>query len=463
MKNKEYQIATPKDNPGTGKIETVYYFFLLGFSKVFAYGVLLILANLFILQDYGQASFVMSIFKIATLFSSIGLPFIFVPWVISKREVSSIFYFLLFFNLILMGGGIAIGIKYPWTLPIIFAIPLMVLGGISNSILRIKHKYSLIQLFSVLLEAYTLVSLLFLLKYGKAGIILGNAIAIYITNMSSIYLTRKELLGMAKTFNFDLNAIWAYTKKGTITLLLYLSFAFLNWIDSIVLGILSTFENVAKYNVAGPVSNVLTIIPYSLAMFLLTRESEVKSKKLSKSILKRSLRISFSLSLLLTLFLLSFIFPIIKIFFPKYSGVEIYIMILSLGLLFYSIYSLIYVYQTGKLNPEKVFLPITLAAILNIILDIILIPKYGLYGITCATTISHALAFFILAYKMDLLKEFSPMLGMLVFVPLTYYAGVIGLLLIPVALLLLHLTNLLQEGDIFTVVNTFFSIFEKFK
>jgi len=198
-------------------------------------------------------------------------------------------------------------------------------------------------------------------------------------------------------------------------------------------------------------------------MYLLTRESEVKSKKKSKKILKSALRISFSFSLLLAMVMMSTIFPAVALFFPKYVGIEFFVMILTGGILFYSFYSLLYIYQTGKLQPEKAFLPIFLAAVINIVLDIILIPKYGLMGITVATLIAHTFAFLTLTYKMKMLKEFILIIPMLALLPLTYYAGPVGILLVPVALGLLYLVGLLKKEDIFVVVRTFFNIFEKFK
>lgn len=447
----------------TGKIETFYFFILIGLSKAVAYGVLLALANFFLLPDYGRASFVMSAFRAVVLFGTIGLPFIFVPWTINKKDTSSLFYFLLFFNLALMLGGLIVGLKYTWILPIVFVIPLMAISGISNSILRVKHDYHIIQLLGLLLEVVTLISLLIFAKYGKLGIIAGHAAAFYVVNFAFIYLTRKELWEMARVFNFKLKVIWNYLKKGTITTMLYLSFAFLNWIDSLVLGYLSTFENVARYNVAGPISNVLAIIPFSLSMFLLTRESEVKSKKRSKAILRRSLRFSFVFSLLVAIFMLSLIFPLIKIFFPKYVGIEIYVTILSAGILFYSLYSLLYIYEAGKLEPEKAFWPIFLAAVINIVLDVVLIPKYGLYGITVATTIAHSFAFLTLSYKMHLLKEFLSVFPMLLFLPLSYNAGVMGVLLVPLALGLAYWFRLLKEGDLWSITQTIFQIFERFR
>ncbi|MDP4039285.1 MAG: hypothetical protein Q8P57_01785 [Candidatus Pacearchaeota archaeon] len=447
----------------TGRMETLYYAILLGSSKIIAYLVLLVLANWFVLSDYGRASFVMSAFRVAILCGSVGLPFIYVPWMINKKDTSSVFYFLLFFNILIMFIGLAIGIKHSWTWPIIFAIPLTTISGICNAILRVKHKYHIIQLMGIILEIYTLGFIAFLAVYGKAGIIWSHAIAITLTNFTFIYLTRKELMAIVKRFKFNLGIIKQYVSKGTITSLLYISGSILMWIDSLVLGSLSTFENVAKYNVAGPISGVIAAVPFSFSMFLLTREAEVKDERLSKSILKRVLRISFSLSLLFAILILSFIFPIVEIFFPKYIGVEVYIMILAIGILFSSIYSMIIVYNMSKLQPEKIFWPIVLAALINLGLDVLLIPKYGLYGITAATTIAHTFAFFTIFYKEGMLKEFISVLVVLLFVPLSYYAGALGVLLVPLALAFLYSLNLLKEGDIYSMVKTVFEVFERFK
>ena len=89
-----------------GKKELVYYFFLNLISKGFTYILLLVFANLFTQEQYGEASYIYAFFSIIFIFSFIGLPDIFVVWFIKNKDVSSIFYFLLLaFILYLLATG----------------------------------------------------------------------------------------------------------------------------------------------------------------------------------------------------------------------------------------------------------------------------------------------------------------------------------------------------------------------
>ncbi len=442
-----------------GKKETIYSFILSMSSKLVTYFLLLVFANLFVLESYGKASFVLSVFKIILLLAAIGLPYVFVPWHINKKDSTSVFYFLLIITLIVTVIGSIYSIKYIWVLPLVLTLPFILLSNIGQAFLRIKHKYHIIQAINLAFTLLVLFGVYFLRTQEEAGIIIAHTIAYLSISLFSISLTFKDIKHLAKPFKFNIEPIKTYFKKGLITAALYMSFYFLNWVDSTILGFLSTFENVARYNVAGPVSNVITAIPLALSMFLLTRSSEIKSEETSIGILKRAMRISFSFSLISAMLISSLIYLLVEIFFPKYMGIEIYIIILLIGILFYTIYSLYYTYLMGKLSPEKALLPIGGAALINIILDIILIPKYGLYGITIATTFSHFFALTLLSWKMGFRKDLiSTLFITLIFIPLSYYLGLCGLLLIPFALISLHLTKILKIKDIRIVLDTIIGI-----
>ncbi|MBU1246189.1 MAG: polysaccharide biosynthesis C-terminal domain-containing protein [Nanoarchaeota archaeon] len=195
-------------------------------------------------------------------------------------------------------------------------------------------------------------------------------------------------------------------------------------------------------------------------MFLLTKSSEVKDNVNSRSLLSRILRISFSFSFLAAIGIISLAKLIILVFFPKYVGIEPFILILLIGVVFYSLYHLIYVYLLSKLRPEKAFFPIGIAALLNIILDILLVPKFGLYGICFATMISHLVAFTILSVKVRMIKRFSLVYLLVLFLPLAYKMGVYGLLLIILLIPLLIILKLLQKQDLVLISNITKTLFK---
>ena len=437
-----------------GKKEIIYYFILNLISKVFTYFLLLVFASLFIPSDYGEAAFIYSFFSVVTIFILFGIPDIFVVWFIKKKDVSSVFYFLISLTVFFMVVGLIISLKYILVLPLVLSLPFLLLRGIGYSFFKIKYKYHLFQFFELLFGIIILVFIILLKNLGAFGIISGYALGYVLTSLVVIWLTRKEILNVIKSIKLNFLVIKRYIKDSFIISLLTLSFAFLSWTDSIILGLLSTFESVAKYNIASPISFVTLAIPLALSQFLLNRSAQLKNEKSSLSILERTLRISLSSSLLFAIVLGSLISLIIKIFFPVYIGIEIYIIILLIGVMFCSLYSLLSVYSVGISKPEQALTPFLISVLINIVLDIILIPKFGLYGICIATTIAHITAWTLYGFKMNLLKKFALVYLSPIFIILTFYLNYYGLFLLLFLVPALFYFKLIQKQDLQIIIGT---------
>jgi len=441
-----------------GQKETIYAFVFIILSKIFTYIMLLILANFFIKEVYGQASFLMSIFSIIMFFTLLGIPNITVPWIIKKKDTHSVFYFLLIFNTLLTLIGLLLSIKQPLFFPLTIMLPFLLIRGFARTFLKVQYKYHISQLFEALYPLFAIFFILLFKNYQTTGILFSYSLSYILNSIFMFFLVKTEIINLFRKFSLNFSTIKSYLKKGLIVSSISLSFLFLGWIDSTILGFLSTYQNVAKYNIAGPLSNIIAIIPSSLSFFLLTKSSELKD---SKNILNLTLRISFFFSFLIAILLNSLIFLITKIFFPQYIGIELYFMILSIGLIFYSIYSLIYTNLTAQLKPELAFLPILSAALLNIILDILLIPYYGLIGITIATSLSHLLALTLLSFKTKIPRRFILVIPLLFLIPLSFYLNYYGLLLIPLAIFLMLILKLILKQDIKTIFTTLKSVFQQ--
>lgn len=459
--NIKYKTIFKEINMSLGKKGIVYILGLDGISKIITYFLLLTLANLYSVSSYGKASYVLAFFYIVMIFANFGLPNIFVPWIINKKDTHSVFYFLISLNILFFISGIIISVSYPWVLPLVLVLPILLFYYIGFSLLNVEYRYHIVKFFNVIFIIITLVSVFLLKDLDKFGIILGYSVAYLLSSLGVIYLTKKGIYKIISRFSFNWVVIKEYIKKSFISSLLGVSFVFLNWVDSIILGWLSTFENVARYNVASSIANVIVAIPLAISFFLLTRTSELvsdKKVKISEVVLSRAIRISYSFSLLISIFINTFMVFFIKIFFPKYVGVEIYASILSMGVLFLSAYTLITIYFTGRLEPEKSFTPIISAALFNLVFDILLIPYFGLFGICIATTFAHILAFSLLIRKANLVKEFIWVYPLSFIIPLIYYLSYYGLLLIPIVIPILFLLKLINLDDIKVIKETVFNI-----
>lgn len=446
----------------TGKKETIYSIVFSIISKVITYFTLLVLGNLFVKGVYGEAVFIMNLFYLVAALALITGSDLLVPWIIKKKDTRSITYFLLILSSLLSILVLLLSFKYPQIIPLIFLPPLFVISNISKAYLQTKYKYHYIALIGVVYTIISLVSIYLLKNLDTLGIVLGYSIAYFIVTLIYCSLTAKELKELFSNITIKFKPIKQYCKKAITTALVLMSFGMLAWADSIILGWLSTFENVATYNIASPISNLLTIIPVSIGFFLLTRSSKEKQETTKESILLRAIRISFTFSIILSIIISSLSFLILKIFFTQYIGSEIFIVILVMGMVLFAVYHLIYTHALTKLNPKEVFFPIILAGATNIILDIVLIPKFGLYGICIATLVAQLIAFTLLAKKIKLLKNIFSIYVIILFIPLAYYLQHYGLILILPIIPLLFKIKLLEKADLKVILITIKSIF-KFK
>ncbi|MFH1316590.1 MAG: oligosaccharide flippase family protein [Candidatus Woesearchaeota archaeon] len=445
-----------------GKKEIIGYAILSIISKIATYILLIIFANLFTEHEYGKAKFILSIFYIFTAFMCFGLPDSIVPFYIQyKHKLSGVFNFYLLFALIFSSVGILIFLdNFPILILAISSI-FFYFQTFFIGIYQAKHKHHLYQLFRTLLQAIPIVFVFLFLRLGAEGIVLSYAITHIILGIIIIIMNYKETMFFLKP---KINIIFfsKYLKYAVFVSAITYSYLFIGWIDSSILGLLSNFRNVALYNIAMPLSNIINLIPFTISMFLLTRISSVfKSEKLSYSILKRSIRISLFFSIIISVMLSSFIFLITRIFFSNYfNNVEAYFIILLIGAQLFAIYHLIYTYYAGRFEIRKAFIPILFAMMINIALDIFLIPKFGVFGIVFATLLAHLSAYTLLMNKVGLLKEFWMVYVLVLSIPLAFFLKYYGILLLAVIIPLMFYFRLIMKEDIKVVTDTLISFFK---
>jgi O-antigen/teichoic acid export membrane protein len=444
-----------------GKKEAVYAFAWSLLSKFFSYLLLLVVANYYLKAEFGRASFVISLYSLTFAIAFLGATNIFTAWYIKKKDCSSIFYFMALLTAAATIIWIAVSINHLWIMPFALILPINLLNTVSSGILNSKYRYDITQSNSALFIIIIIAGAVLMAQFGKSGLILAYAFGYVITSFRLMFVARKELWAIIKKFRIKFRSIKEYLAPAIAVTLISFSFSFLGWLDSTVLGLLSTFENVAIYSVAGPIANVLTLIPLSLGGFLLARAAEIENKEISKNVLRKAIRVSYTISIIFAVALAALLGLIYSVFFPNYIGNEVYTMILSIGILLYGVYYLVYTYTIGELNPGKGLVPIGTAALINLILDIILIPKFGIYGIAIATAFAHLIAFTLLLKKTGMLKENLKLLVPILLIPIAFYMSYWGLILIPICLLFLISMKILQKEDFAVIKKTIFTIFKK--
>lgn len=434
--------------------QIIYAFLLLGLSKIFTYFLLLILGNRYSVSDYGSFSFVFAIFQIALAFVLMGIPSLFTPWVVKGKDYTSVFFFLFAAAAACSLAFIIVSVKYLFVLPIGLSFVLVYLREAGGCFLRVEHKYAKVQLSLTIAAFVTPFAAALLYKFGALGISWAYFSGFLASVLFVLVMSKGAFSNMLTKAKFSLGACISYLRKARFVLAATVSGMFLGWIDSFVLGFFALVDDVARYNISYSIANVITMIPVSLSFFLLTRGAEIADTGLSEKLFAKVARISYSMSLLLAIVIASLMGLLINYFFPAYIGIGPYASALLAGMTLVSVYYLVSVYFSSRMSPEKMVLPVLSAAILNLVLDVVLVPAAGIRGIILATVASHLLAFWLMMGQIKMRKAFFPVLLFSPLIIIGYAFGEKGLLLVPLAAIGLGAFGLLRMKDLAAIYGT---------
>lgn len=180
-------------------------------------------------------------------------------------------------------------------------------------------------------------------------------------------------------------------------------------IDSVMMGFLGQIIEVGWYSAAYKIAGAL-IIPSSLigtSFFPVLSKLFKESKEKFKETFKFYIKIMIVLALLVAIIGLVFSSYIIKVFYgPIFSPAVLALQILIIMSALNYIYGPFYLILIAANKQKKVFRISFIGALINIILNIILIPYYSLYGAAIATLITYIfLAVSAIYYSRPILLE----------------------------------------------------------
>jgi O-antigen/teichoic acid export membrane protein len=387
-------------------------------SKLLTYVYRIIIARHFGPEIYGLYSLASIVLGLFVVFSSIGLTdglMRFVSFYRGKKQTDKIRYLLktitiiLFISstifaglLFLLSEFISINLFHNENLTIflkIFSIliPVTVFSYIFLNILRAFEKiglYSFIwNVLQNLVKVITLILLIFLgLKTNAVifsyflGILSMLLVAYFLCRykLSEIFVAHKlKKQNKNKIIREVFSYSWPIMFTGLVGTMLY-------WIDSFLLGYFMGAINVGIYNAATPLIGLMAFIPSMFTQLffpLIIKEFSKKNygviNELSKQVGK------WILILNLPLFLIMITFPgtLIALFFGEsYLAASSALRILAVGGFISSLVFLStdLISMIGK--SKLILINILGASFLNILLNFILIPKYGLNGAAIATS-----------------------------------------------------------------------------
>lgn len=232
---------------------------------------------------------------------------------------------------------------------------------------------------------------LVLLGYGLMGAVWGHILSLAISTIFSYYFLKKKIYPLFKDSKYSdetkelINYSWPLLFIDLLALILL-------WTDTFMLGYFKDASAVGLYNTAGPTAQLILVIPTALiTMFLpvLTGLYAKNDMKLFGDIYKRTNKWILIVNLVI---LISFVFfsgsLLGFIFGSEYNGAGIVLAILGfaffMNALTLSSQNVLMIIKKTKF----LFWNSLIGGLLNIILNIFLIPKYGLIGAAISTTIS---------------------------------------------------------------------------
>jgi stage V sporulation protein B len=197
--------------------------------------------------------------------------------------------------------------------------------------------------------------------------------------------------------------------------------------DTVVLARFATSEEVGLYGMAYPTARLIFGFSVALSALLLPRVSELKSRGIDpKNFVKSSFEVCTLVTLPISIALIAFSEEILYVLFGTPGG-STSLEILSVGMLFYSLFFVGYSALQGLGHPDISMGIAVASAVCNIILCFFLIPQYGLRGAALATSLSSG---FGMILTLVILKTvFTPKIYyIVVMLPLFFFEHAAGIL-----------------------------------
>jgi O-antigen/teichoic acid export membrane protein len=265
--------------------------------------------------------------------------------------------------------------------------------------------YSLVELVRVSLVLF---AAFFTISMGISGIALSYVLASIIGQilfLSYIFRITSRMDG-GMIIKFD-RRLYSF---GLLVFIGGLAGFFVSYADTIILTIFRSTEEVGLYQVALPTSQLLLIFSNSMMVVLLPVISEIWSRG-QKSYLSDAMQllVKFSFVFMIPFVLIMLAFPelvISVIFGSQYMAAAPALQLLSITMLFYMMILICSTVLTAMNKPRLNTKLIIYIAVVNVVLNLILVPVFSITGAAAAAVISNVFGFLLLAMYVHKFVEF---------------------------------------------------------
>ena len=278
--------------------------------------------------------------------------------------------------------------------------------SVINGFQKIEYQTGIKEIFENFIKLI-LTFILIYFGYDVLGVAWAYIISLIVTFILSFYFLQKKIFS---SFISKLKPILIDKELLLFSLpLIFTGFLVLviKWVDVFMIGIFRTTSEVGIYNVALPTANLLVIVPTALMGLFMPIITELYSKRKFNDIKVLSITTSkwiFFVNLPLFFIILLFSKRILNVAFgSEYVAGYGALLILIFGYLFHSL-THPYTSVLGVIKKTNLILYIMIvAALINVLLNYILIPKIGIIGGAIATSFSLFISFLlsaIIVYKL---------------------------------------------------------------
>ncbi|MCX6267882.1 MAG: polysaccharide biosynthesis C-terminal domain-containing protein [Bacteroidetes bacterium] len=277
---------------------------------------------------------------------------------------------------------------------VLLTIPLLLTNVFAGGIFLGKED---IKRASILNAGPTLITLLLtiLFVWGLKMSVLGAFMAIALANFIMFFITYRLLF-----VRFRYNITWKYHEgimKSMIKLGLVNAIAIfimqLNYrLDILMLKKLSSLEEVGFYSLAMQIAEQLWHIPYAIESIVLSRSANTNDDKFVHRTVASIFRVSLLIGLVSGLFIF-FIAPVLVplIFGQAFVKSVAMIQVVLPGVLVLVGFRILNSRLTGMGKPQIAIYTFMPALVINFILNLFLIPRYGGIGAAWSTNVSYAI------------------------------------------------------------------------
>ena len=276
---------------------------------------------------------------------------------------------------------------YLWL--VVLIIPLSLLSSFFRNILRGKgdiKNYNKIRILESVILLLGIIVFLLMFQKNIFGAILSYLLSIAGACLFSIFLVKK----IAKIrFFLNKNLLKDSAVYGGKVYLAN-ALSFLNYrLDMLLIAMFLVPAAVGLYSIAVGIAEKLFMISGALATVLFPKVSAISNSE-ANNLTPRISRHTFFIIIIASLLLAILANPLIKIFFGEnFLPSVLRLLILLPGIIAFGLGGVLAADLSGRGRPEFAFYSSLACLIVNIILNIILIPRWGISGAAFASTVSY--------------------------------------------------------------------------